>query len=69
MQVAQYTYQSPSTSAVQVGRPDTSAKEESSGSKAPNTNQTQEKAQSFAATQVKPVTPAVNSSQSLDVYA
>jgi len=69
MKVAQYIYQSPSTSAVQVGRPDTSAKEESSGSKAPNTNQIQKKAESFAATQVKPVTPTVNSNQRLDVYA
>jgi len=64
MQVAQYTYQSPSTSAVQVGRPETNAKQEKSVS---NTNQT--KAQNFVATQVKEVTPTVNSNQLLDVYA
>lgn len=66
MQVAQYTYQSPSTSAVQVGRPDTSVKQEQSAS---STNQTQEKAQSFVATQVKEVIPTVNTKQNLDIYA
>ncbi len=65
MQVTQYTYKSPSTSAVQIGRPDTSVKQEQS---APNTNETQKKAESFAATQVKAVTPQVNAHQ-LDVYA
>jgi len=66
MQVAQYTFQSPYSSQVQIGRPDTTAKEEQS---APNTNETQQKAKSFAATQVKKVTPTVNTNQLLDVYA
>ncbi len=66
MQIAQYTYQSPSTSAVQIGKRDTSVQQEQS---APNTNQTQKKAESFAATQVKEVTPQVNTNQLLDVYA
>jgi len=66
MQVTQYTYKSPSTSAVQIGRPDTSVKQEQN---APNTNQTQKKAESFAATQVKEVTPKVNTNPLLDVYA
>jgi|FLOH01.1.fsa_nt_gi hypothetical protein len=66
MQVAQYTFQSPYSSQVQIGRPDTSVKQEQS---APNTNQTQQKAESFAATQVKEVTPTVNTNQLLDVYA
>jgi len=70
MQVAQYTFQSPSTSAVQVGKLDTSSvKQESKNSQAPNTNETQRKAQSFAATQVKAVIPTVNSNQLLDTYA
>jgi len=66
MQVAQYTFQSPYSSQVQIGRPDTSVKQEQS---APNTNDTQQKAESFAATQVKEVTPTVNTNQLLDVYA
>jgi len=66
MQVAQYTFQSPSTSQVQIGKPDTSVKQEQS---APNTNQTEQKAKSFAATQVTEVSPTVDSSQLLDVYA
>ena len=66
MQIAQYTYQSPSTSAVQVGKRDPNVQQEQN---APNTNETQKKAESFAATQVKGVTPQVNANQLLDVYA
>jgi len=66
MQVAQYTFQSPSSSPVQTGKLDTSVKQEQS---APNTNKTQEKAQSFATTQVKEVTPSVNTNNLLDIYA
>jgi len=70
MQVAQYTFQSPSPSQVQVGKLDTSAKqEEVFQSVLKNTNETAKKAQSFAATQTKDVTPTVNSNQLLDVYA
>ena len=69
MQVTQYTFQSPSTSAVQIGRPDTSVKQESTSSQAPNTNQTQQKAESFATTQVKEVLPTLNQTSSLDIYA
>ena len=71
MQVAQYTFQSPSTSAVQVGRLDPSSVKEnatSTTSQAPtSTNETLTKAQSFQATQVKEVTPTV-SNDSLDIY-
>ena len=70
MQVAQYTFQSPSSSAVQVGKLDpTSLKQESKSSQAPNTNETAQKAQSFADTEVKEVVPTVNSNHSLDVFA
>ena len=72
MQVAQYTFQSPSTSAVQVGKLDpSSVKEEKSSpssTPAPVVNETASKAQSFAATQVKEVEPTVTAN-SIDVYA
>jgi len=70
MNVAQYTFQSPSSSQVQVGRLDPSSVKEQKTQSAPsNTNETQNAAQSFAQTQVKDVTPTVNSQQLLDVYA
>ncbi|QSZ40763.1 hypothetical protein GJV85_01060 [Sulfurimonas aquatica] len=70
MQVKQYTFQSPSSSQVQVGRPDMSTKSETSSSgDLKNTNQTLAKAESFAQTQVSEVKPTVSSNQLLDVYA
>jgi hypothetical protein len=72
MQVAQYTYQSPSPNAVQVGRLDpSSVKDDSSKSSnelPKSTNETLTKAQNFEATQVKEVTPTVTAN-SIDVYA
>ena len=73
MQVAQYLFQSPSSSAVQVGRLDpSSVKEESksSSSKLPSaaTNETASKAQNFIATQTKEVKPSVTAN-TIDVYA
>ena len=68
MQVAQYTFQSPSSSQVQIGKPDAIVNQ--SQSSAPtNANETVTKAQSFAATQVSEVKPTVESSKLLDVYA
>ncbi len=71
MQVAQYTYTSPSTSPVQVGKLDqNSVKEESSSSRSlPTsvTNETASKAQSFEVSQTTEVTPSV-SSNSIDLY-
>ena len=70
MNVAQYTFQSPSTSQVQVGRIDpSSVKEEKSQSAPANTNAIQNEANSFAATQVQEVIPTVDTSRLLDVYA
>ena len=77
MNVAQYTFQSPYSSPVQVGRLDpSSVKEEegsssatSSGQSAPVVNETLSSAQSFEATQTSEVTPTVSSNQLLDVYA
>jgi len=70
MQVAQYTFQSPSPSQVQVGKLDTSTKQnQESQSFMNSTNETATKAQAFVATQTKDVTPTVNSNQLLDVYA
>jgi len=71
MQVAQYTYQSPSTSAVQVGRLDpNSVKDDSSktSSELPkSTNETLTKAQNFQATQVQEVTPSITEN-TIDLY-
>ncbi|MEA2072851.1 MAG: hypothetical protein U9O86_04640 [Campylobacterota bacterium] len=71
MNVAQYTFQSPSASQVQVGRLDpSSVKTETTTQKAPtSTNETLQEAKSFEATQVKEVTPTVESERLLDVYA
>ena len=70
MNVAQYTFQSPSSSQVQVGRLDpSSVKEEKTQESPSNIDAVQNAASSFASTQVKEVTPTVNSQQLLDVYA
>jgi len=70
MQVAQYTYQSPSSSAVQVGRLDPSSVKEEKSSSLPSaaTNETASRAESFASTQVQEVKPTVTAN-SIDVYA
>ena len=75
MNVAQYTFQSPYSSPVQVGRLDpASVKEENTSStgssqSAPVVNETLSSAQSFEATQTSEVTPTVSSDNLLDVYA
>ena len=77
MNIAQYTFQSPYPNPIQVGRLDpSSVKEEGKGSSSagslqssPVVNKTLSDAQSFEATQVREVTPTVNSNQLLDVYA
>jgi len=70
MQVAQYTYQSPSSSAVQVGKLDPSSvkEEKSSSSTSTATNETENRAQSFEASQVQEVKSTVTAT-SIDVYA
>jgi len=70
MQVAQYTFQSPSTSQVQVGKLDPSSVKEEKSSSLPSaaTNQTQTKAESFIAMQTQEVKPTVTAN-SIDVYA
>ena len=72
MQVAQYLFQSPSTSAVQVGRLDPSSVREGnsqSSSSLPKAalNETASKAQSFAQTQKQEVKPSVTAN-SIDLY-
>lgn len=71
MQVAQYTYQSPSTSSIQVGRLDpSSVKDNSTNTTAQppkSTNEALTRAQDFQATQTKEVTPTVNTN-SIDLY-
>ncbi|MEN8302925.1 MAG: hypothetical protein ABFQ64_02495 [Campylobacterota bacterium] len=76
MNVAQYTFQSPYSSPVQVGRLDPSSVKEEEGASAtssqqsaPVVNETLSSAQNFEATQVSEVTPTVSSSNLLDVYA
>jgi len=73
MQVSQYLFQSPSSSQVQIGRPDPSVKTESAPTQSATVaNESLSKAQSFTATQTTEVTPQVESTESthlLDVYA
>ena len=76
MNVAQYTFQSPYSSSVQVGRLDpSSVKEGDSASDAtseqgaPVVDETLSSAQSLEASQTSEVAPTVESSQLLDVYA
>ena len=81
MNVAQYTFQSPYSSPLQVGRLDpSSVKEEAkaeteestsanSSQSAPVVNETLSSAQKFEATQTGEVTSTVESNQLLDVYA
>lgn len=73
MNVASYTYQTPSSSAVQVGRLDpSSVKEEETQTKSGVSMQTPNKtlaaAQNFQATQTAEVTPTVTSQNALDIY-
>ena len=72
MQVASYTYQSPSSSAVQVGKLDPeSVKEEkqSSASSLDTTTSTQKEAQVLEVSQTNEVEPALGSEHILDIYA
>ncbi len=68
MQVAQYTFQSPSPSQVQVGRLNPSSVKEDQTLSSSATNPAQVEAQSFVATQVQEVKPSVTV-KSIDVYA
>ena len=74
MQVAQYTYQSPSTSAIQLGKLDPSSVEKNSStttSELPkSTNETLSKAENFQATQVsetQETSPTLNA-DTIDIY-
>ena len=78
MTVSRYLFQSPYSSAVQVGRPDTSVKQEEKSDTTSTqagtedavvVNTTLQEAQSLEATQVSEVKPTVESSQLLDIYA
>ena len=71
MQVAQYTFQSPSTSQVQVGKLDASSvKQESSSTQSMDVpNKSASDAATFKASQTNEVTPTVSSSENLlDIY-
>jgi len=80
MNVASYTYQSPSTTPIQAGRLDPNSVKESEKPQenteqnntdllTRSTNETLQKAQDFQATQVTDVKPTVSSQNSLDLYA
>ncbi len=78
MNVASYTYQTPSSSAVQVGRLDpSSVKEEEKPKETAQTksdtsmetpNETLQSAKNFQAAQTSEVKPAVSSQKILDIY-
>ena len=67
MQVAQYTFQSPSSSQVQVGKLDPSSVKEEKAASTPQLNETKAKAESFVATQVEEAKPTITAN-SIDVY-
>jgi len=74
MNVAQYTFQSPYPSQVQVGRPDTSSQradveQKDSSELLKNTNTSLSNAKIFQITQTEEVKPTVSSSHLLDTYA
>ena len=79
MNVASYTYQTPSSSAVQVGKLDpSSVKEEekpeettqtkSDGASMETSNETLTNAKNFQTAQTTEVTPTVSSQKILDIY-
>ncbi len=70
MQVAQYTFQSPSTSQVQVGRldPSTVKEEASTTSSMDVPNKSVSDAETLKASQISEVAPAVSSEHLLDIY-
>ena len=70
MQVAKYTFQSPSTNQVQVGKLDqSSVKQESSSTSSVNVpNKSVSDAETFKASQVSEVMPSVSSEHLLDIY-
>ena len=70
MQVAKYTFQSPSTSQVQVGRLDPSSVKEENKNSSLNkevVNQSSNQAESFAAKQTQEVKPTLTQN-SIDLY-
>ena len=73
MNVTQYTFQSPYSSPFQVGRPGPTQKvgttQQGDAELTKNTNTSLASAQSFQATQIKEVTPTVDSKPLLDIYA
>ncbi len=74
MNVTQYTFQSPYSSQVQVGRPDPSSQKsdasQSDGSELINsTNSSMQNAESFQTAQTQEVKPVVDTGNTLDVYA
>lgn len=79
MNIASYTYQTPSPNATQVGRLDPSSvkKEEKaedtsqkkSDETLQNTNEVQKSAENFQASQTTEVEPTVTSERLLDIYA
>ncbi len=73
MQVSSYTFQSPYPNQVQIGRPNVSSESDksstTSGFDTSSTDRTLQSAKSFEASQIKEVTPEVESKQVLDTYA
>ena len=74
MNVTQYTFQSPSSSQVQVGKPVQNSQKEDTTQKGSSeiltdTSTTVTQAKSFEAAQTTEVTPTVESSNALDLYA
>jgi hypothetical protein len=67
MDITRYTFQSPYSSQIQIGKPDVITLK--SGAELPkSTNESLQKAESFKTTQIQEVTPKVDPKTPLDVY-
>ncbi len=69
MNVSRYLFQSPYNNQVQVGKLDTSAKQESNSTEnIPIQDEILKKAENFQNTQTKEITPSVESPSQIDLY-
>ncbi len=67
MEITRYIFQSPYSSQIQIGKPD-SLTLKGDGELSKSTNESLQKAESFKATQIKEVAPKVDSKTFLDIY-
>ncbi|MDO8453337.1 MAG: hypothetical protein Q7S59_02055 [Sulfurimonas sp.] len=67
MEITRYLFQSPYSNQVQIGKPDVVALK-GDAELPKSTNEALKNAENFKATQIKEVTPKVDSKEALDIY-